>query len=167
MVDSTNICLACGLCCTGTLIGFVQLNSEELPAVRELMDIEEATSDGVIIQPCNSYCDGCTIYSDRPKQCASYDCELLKSFDRKELDYTSAVSIVDVVKQKKSAIEEKLALLQIPLQSQSFYFKMSELKNLYLKNEHELSSTPDFEDLIADIKQLDSLLSEKFGVTVF
>ncbi|MCX2740590.1 YkgJ family cysteine cluster protein [Pontibacter anaerobius] len=167
MIDSTNICLACGLCCDGTLIGFVQLSHEELPRIKELMDIEEASNDGVFIQPCNKYCDGCTIYSQRPKQCASYDCELLKSLKRKELDYTSALESVEVAKQRKKAIEEKLALLQIKLQSQSFYFKMAELKKLYQKNEHELSSTQDFKDLIADIKQLDDLLSKEFGVTVF
>ncbi|WP_299818317.1 YkgJ family cysteine cluster protein [uncultured Pontibacter sp.] len=167
MGDSTNLCLSCGLCCDGTLIGFVQLNREELPGLRELLNVEEATNDGVLIQPCNRYCGGCTIYSDRPKQCASYDCELLKSLQRKELDYTSAIETVEVAKQRKSAIEEKLALLQIKLQSQSFYFKMTELKKLYQKNEHELSSTPEFKELIADIKQLDSLLSERFGVTVF
>jgi uncharacterized protein len=167
MIDSTNICLACGLCCDGTLIGFVQLSHEELPAIKKLMDIEEASSDGVFIQPCSKYCNGCTIYLDRPKQCARYDCELLKSLQRKELDYNSAVEIVDEAKQRKSAIEEKLALLQVKLQSQSFYFKMAELKRLYQNNEHELSSTPDFKDLIADIEQLDSLLSEKFGVSVF
>ncbi|MBC5774602.1 YkgJ family cysteine cluster protein [Pontibacter sp. KCTC 32443] len=167
MIDSTNICLACGLCCDGTLIGFVQLSHEELPAIRELMEIEEASSDGVFIQPCKKYCDGCTIYSDRPKQCASYNCELLESVLRKELDYTSAIEIVDVAKQRKSAIEEKLALLPIKLQSQSFYFKMAELKKLYQNNQHELASTQDFKDLIADIKQLDDLLSKEFGVTVF
>jgi len=167
MIDSTNICLSCGLCCTGTLIGFVQLNSEEMPVIRELMDIEEASSDGVFLQPCNKYCDGCTIYSDRPKQCASYDCELLKSVQRKELDFTSAIETVEVVKQRKGAIEEKLALLQIKLQSQSFYFKMAELKKLYQKNDYELASTQDFQDLIADIKQLDNLLLKKFGVSIF
>jgi uncharacterized protein len=167
MIDSTNICLACGLCCDGTLIGFVQLSHEELPRIKKLMDIEEATSDGVFIQPCSKYCDGCTIYPDRPKQCASYDCELLKSLQRKELDYTSALETVEVARHRKVAIEEKLALLQIKLQSQSFYFKMAELKKMYQKNEHELSSTQGFLDLIADIKQLDSLLSNKFGVSVF
>ena len=167
MIDSTNICLSCGLCCTGTLIGFVQLNSEELPVIRDLMVIEEASSDGVIIQPCSKYCDGCTIYSERPKQCASYDCELLKSFQRKELDYTSAIETIEEAKQRKNAIEEKLALLQLKLQSQSFYFKMAELKKLYQNTEHDFSSAPDFKDLIADIQQLDNLLSEKFGVTVF
>ncbi|WP_299706367.1 hypothetical protein [uncultured Pontibacter sp.] len=167
MIDSTNICLACGLCCDGTLIGFVQLSHEELPAIRELMDIEEASSDGIFIQPCEKYCDGCSIYLDRPKQCASYNCKLLEYVLRKELDHTSAIEIIDVAKQRKSAIEEKLALLQLKLQSQSFYFKMAEIKKLHQKNELELASTQDFKDLIADIKQLDSLLSKQFGVTLF
>ena len=167
MIDSTNICLACGLCCDGTLIGFVQVSHDELPAIKELMAVEEASSDGVFIQPCSKYCDGCTIYSQRPKQCASYDCELLKSFQQKELDYTSAIEIIEEAKQRKRAIEEKLALLPIKLQSQSFYFQMAELEKLYQKNEHALASTQAFKDLITDIKQLDDLLSKKFGVTVF
>ncbi|WP_347157632.1 YkgJ family cysteine cluster protein [Pontibacter chitinilyticus] len=167
MIDSTNICLACGLCCDGTLVGFVQLSPEELPRIKEVMAIEEASNDGIFLQPCNNYCDGCTIYPDRPKQCASYDCELLRSLQRKELDYTSAIEIIEVAKQRKNAIEEKVALLEIKLQSESFYFKIAELKKLYQKNEHALAATPDFKVLIADIEQLDRLLSEKFGGTTF
>jgi hypothetical protein len=37
MNDSTNICLSSGLCCDGTLIGFVQLSDEEIPELRKLM----------------------------------------------------------------------------------------------------------------------------------
>tara|TARA_B100000795_G_C22706814_1_gene401886 strand:- start:32 stop:190 length:159 start_codon:yes stop_codon:yes gene_type:complete len=40
MNDSSDICLSFGLCCDGTLIGFVQLESEEILAIREIMDIE-------------------------------------------------------------------------------------------------------------------------------
>ena len=46
MNDSLNICLSCGLCCDGTLIGHVQLNREELPALRELMDLEDENGNG-------------------------------------------------------------------------------------------------------------------------
>lgn len=128
---------------------------------------QEESSDGIFLQPCNNYCNGCTIYLDRPRQCASYNCELLESVQRNELDYTLAIEIIDVAKQRKSAIEEKLALLPIKLQSQSFYFKMAELNRLHQKNELELAPTQDFKDLIADIEQLDMLLSKEFGVTVF
>jgi Fe-S-cluster containining protein len=165
MSDPLNICLSCGLCCDGTLIGFVKLDSEELPGMREVMDIEDENGNGFFLQPCNSYCDGCTIYSKRPKQCASFKCELLKSFEQKELNFDSAIEIINVVKQKKIAIEKKVAILQIELQSQSFYFKMVELKKLLQKNKSESSLTQNHLELISDLEQLDSLISKNMGVS--
>ncbi|WP_460924995.1 YkgJ family cysteine cluster protein [Pontibacter brevis] len=167
MNDSINICLSCGYCCDGTVIGFVQLGREELPVLRELMEIENANGEGFFLQPCKNYCDGCSIYSKRPKQCASFECGLLKSFEQKKLSFDAAVETINVVKQKKCAIEKKLALLQFELQSQSFYFKMVELKNLLQKNESESSLTQNHLDLMSDLRQLDSLLSKEFGVSIF
>lgn len=167
MNDSSNICLSCGLCCDGSLIGFVQLEHEELPVIRELMDIEEESDNGFFLQPCNNYCDGCNIYSHRPKQCAAFKCGLLKSFEQKELDYDSAIETINVVKQQKISIEKKLAILQIELQSQSFYFKMAELKKLLQEKKSESSLTQNHLELISDIEKLDSLLSKKFGVSIY
>jgi Fe-S-cluster containining protein len=167
MNDSLNICLSCGLCCDGTLIGFVQLVSEELPVIKKLMNIEDSNGNGFFLQPCSSYRDGCGIYSKRPKQCANFNCELLKSIEQKELDFDSAIEIINVIKQKKIAIEKKLAILQVELQSQSFYFKMVELKKLLQKNKPESSLTQNHLELISDLEQLDSLLSKKIGVSLY
>lgn len=167
MNDSTNICLSCGFCCDGTVIGFVQLNREELPVLKDLMDIEHANGEGFFLQPCANYCNGCNIYSKRPKQCASFECGLLQSLEQKELAFESAIEIIDVVKQKKIAIEKKLALLQFTLQSQSFYFKMVELKNLFQKDKSQSSLTQNHLDLMSDLRELDSLLSKKFGISIF
>ncbi len=166
MNDSSNICLSCGFCCDGTLIGFVQLGREELPALRGLMDIEEANGEGFFLQPCNNYCDGCNIYSNRPKQCRNFNCELLNSLEQKEFDFDLAVETINVVKQKKIAIEKKLAMLQFDLQSQSFYFKMVELKKVLQKNKVESTLTENHLELISDINKLDGLLLEKFGVSL-
>lgn len=166
MDDSTNLCLSCGLCCDGTVLGFVQLGREELPAFRELMDIENTKGEGFFLQPCKKYCDGCKIYTNRPKQCASFQCGLLKSLEHKELDLESAIEIAHEVKQRKLAIERKISLLQVELRSQSFYFKMVELKKLFQKNKSGLSLTQSHLDLTSDLKQLDSLLSKKFGLSV-
>ncbi len=145
------------------MIGFVQVGREELPLLRDVIDIENTNGEGFFLQPCKKYCNGCTIYSKRPKQCAKFECGLLKSLEQKEVDFDSAIEIINVVKQKKIDIERKLALLQIELQSQSFYFQMIELKKLLQKNESELSITQNHLDLISDLKQLDSLLSNNFG----
>ncbi|PRY04645.1 hypothetical protein CLV24_1334 [Pontibacter ummariensis] len=166
MNDSKNICLSCGLCCDGTLIGFVQLSREEVPVVRELMDIEDANGAGFFLQPCDSYCNGCNIYSKRPKQCADFKCGLLRSLEQEELDFDSAVETILAVKQKKIAIEKKLAILQLELQSQSFYFKMVELKKLFRINKPELALTQNHLELLADLKQLNRLLSSKFDIAI-
>ncbi len=167
MNDSSNICLSCGLCCDGTLIGFVQLGSEEMPALKELMDLEDENGHGFFLQPCNKYCDGCSIYSERPKQCASFNCKLLKSVEQKELDFDSAIETIDVVKQKKIVIENRLTALQFELKSESFYFKMVELIKLLERIKSDSSLTHSHLELISDLKQLDSLLSEKFGVSLY
>ena len=138
MNDSLNICVPGGLCCDGTLIGHVQLNREELPALRKLMDLEDESGNGFFLQPCSKYCDGCSIYSQRPKQCASFNCGLLTSYEQKELDFDSAIEIINVVKQKKIDIEKKIVILNIELQSKSFYFKMVELKKLLQKTISEV-----------------------------
>lgn len=102
MNDSLNICLPCGLCCDGTMIGHVQLDREELPVLKRLMNIEDENGNGFFLQPCNNYCDRCNIYSQKPKQCANFNCALLKSLKQKEVDFESAIEIISVFKQKKT-----------------------------------------------------------------
>ena len=167
MNDSLNICLSCGLCCDGTLIGYVKLGSEELPALRELLNIEEEGGKGFFLQPCKSYCDGCTIYSNRPKQCDNFKCGLLKSVEQKELSFDTALERINAVSQKKMSIEKKIAKLPFELESNSFYFKMTELKTLLYKKKAESPVTQNQLELIPELEQLNSLISKNFGVSLF
>ena len=166
MTDSSNICLSCGLCCDGTLIGFVQLERAELPAMNDLLDVEDENGVGFFLQPCIRYCDGCTIYSKRPKQCASFKCGLLKSVEQKELHFDSALETIHLVKQIKIGIEEKLDVLQLELKSNSFYFRMVELKTLFKKTMSKSSLTREHLELLSDIEALDSVMLNKFGVSI-
>jgi|GEM_PF-844599 len=167
MSDSLNICLSCGLCCDGTLIGHVQLSNEELPTLRGIMDIEDENNNGFFLQPCNKYCDGCSIYSQRPKQCADFNCGLLKSVEQKELDFDSATAVIKKVKQKKNTIEKMLVTLNIELKSQSFYFKMIELKKLLQQTNLESLLTQNHIELISELEQLDTLMSDKFNISLY
>ncbi|PCI97541.1 MAG: hypothetical protein COB15_07475 [Flavobacteriales bacterium] len=148
------------------MIGFVRLNLEELPVLKEIMEIEEEDGKGFFIQPCKNYCDGCTIYSNRPKQCDNFKCELLKAHEEKKLDFDSAIGIINELKQKKLAIEKKLSMLQFELKSQSFCFKMIELNTLLQKNKDESVLKQKHLELISDLKQLDNLLTKRFGLSI-
>ncbi|OEY72642.1 YkgJ family cysteine cluster protein [Salegentibacter salarius] len=166
MSDPTNICLSCGLCCDGTLIGFVQLDTEELAPVKQLMDIEQTGKNGMFFLPCNELgCNGCNIYSQRPKACRNFECGVLKSVEKKELSFDKATDVIEVVKQKKIAIEKHVATLQIELQSKSFHFKMLELKKLLRKDKSELSFSQSHQELIVELEALEKLITKSFGVS--
>ncbi|WP_345163196.1 YkgJ family cysteine cluster protein [Nibribacter koreensis] len=167
MEDSTNICLACGACCDGTLIGFVQLEHEEVPRLKEIMPIENADDIGFFLQPCSKFCNGCTIYPDRPKQCAKFECGLLSSFEQKHVDFHTAVEIVKAVRQKRVALESLLAFLPVQLKSQSFYFKMVELNRWLQKNKSELAVTKNQLELRSELNLLNSLLMKEFNVSIY
>jgi hypothetical protein len=167
MSDSSNICLSCGICCDGTLIGFVELEKAEIPAIKKLMDIEEGNGKGFILEPCKSFCNGCTIYAQRPKNCGDFNCGLLISVEQKEIAFNTAVETITDVKERKRAIEKKIALLPFQLKSPSFHFKMVELNRLLQKSKIDLSITKDQNELLADIHELDGLFSAKFGVSLY
>jgi len=168
MSDSENICLACGLCCDGTLIGFVQLEREELPRLKKLMEIEEIQDDGVILHPCNSFCERCTIYDERPKQCISFNCQLLKAVEQKEVPFKTATDIIAKVKEMKTSVQTKIKQEnQIKLKSESFYFQMVELKNVFNKLEATSSLTASQSLLAAEYEELNLLITENFGISLY
>lgn len=167
MSDSSNICLECGLCCNGTLIGFVQVEPEELPEIRKIMNIEEERGHGFFLQPCSKFCDGCTIYSQRPKQCDLFKCGLLNAVEQKALDFDLAVEKINVVKLKKVALEKKLAQQDLQLKSHSFYFKMVELNKVMQKIDSEATLTQNQQELFSDLLEFNKLVSKEFDVTFF
>ncbi|MFC2108982.1 YkgJ family cysteine cluster protein [Bacteroidota bacterium] len=166
MNDSLNVCLACGLCCDGTLIGFVQVASDELFRLKKLMEIEDSGNNGFFLQPCDNYCDGCSIYTKRPKQCIDFKCGLLTSVETKQLDFNSANEIIALVKFQKNEIEKKLASQKFVFKSQSFYFKMIELKK-QLDKIKPASLKPFHKELRVHLTNLNCLLLNRFDLSFF
>jgi len=167
MEDSLNICLSCGICSDGTLIGHVQLGSEELPRVKKIMNVESDYGNGFFLHPCSKYCNGCTIYSQRPKHCASFECGILKSVEQKELNFNSAVEIIEATKLKRDAIEKGISSLNIDLKSQSFYFKVTELKKALQHIKMKTLFTKKHLELESNIAELDFVLKDKFDLSAY
>ena len=166
MAESLNVCLSCGLCCDGTVIGFVQLDRSEFLALKDIMELEEGNGEGLFLMPCSNLGKaGCTIYSKRPKQCAKFECGLLKAIDQKELQINSAIETINTVKRKKEDIQNEIIALKIELNSNSFYFKMIELRKLLLKPTFVL--TKKHQTLMLEIELLDQILASKFGAPLF
>lgn len=164
MNDEDNICLACGICCDGTLIGFVEVEAAEFSRLKGILEVEESDEIGFFLHPCEKFCEKCTIYDQRPKQCGLFECKVLKSYEQGEMDFKAATEIIAEVIEKKVAIDAKLVTLDLNLKSGSFCFKMMEVKNLFAKNSLKLKS---HSDLMVDIDKLNKLVMNHFGVSYF
>lgn len=142
----------------------MQLEQDELPAVREVMTIEEENGIGFFLQPCQKYCNGCTIYADRPSNCDKFNCGLLKSVQQEDLAFDEALKTIDEVKQKKRDIEKLVAALPFQLQSKSFYFQMVELKSSLEKKKIASTLSTSELSLLAAVADLNALLSRRFDL---
>jgi len=142
----------------------VQLEQDELPAVREVMTIEEENGIGFFLQPCQKYCNGCTIYADRPSNCDKFNCGLLKSVQQEGPAFDEALKTIDEVKQKKRDIEKLVAALPFQLQSKSFYFQMVELKSSLEKKKIASTLSTSELSLLAAVADLNALLSRRFDL---
>lgn len=163
MSDEDNICLACGICCDGTLIGFVEVEAAEFSRLKGVLEIEESDEIGFFLHPCEKFCEKCTIYDQRPKQCGLFECKILKSYEQNEIDFKSATEIIQEVIQKKKLIEKQILDLELTLKSGSFCFKMMELKYRYAK----VKKTNVQENLMLNIEDLNKVVQKHFGVSYF
>jgi hypothetical protein len=80
--DLSRICAACGLCCNGTIFGYVDLHDAEVAAFeKHRLPLVEPIEPGnaSFKLPCPRFEEGagCTIYEARPSACRRFVCPLL------------------------------------------------------------------------------------------
>ncbi len=106
----SDFCIACGLCCDGTLFDHAVLHPDE---------IEGATASGFTLgdfagkpgfaQPCRQLCGtSCSIYMDRPKVCRDYRCVMLKRIAKGEVAVTDATRHVAEVRAAAANLKSEL-----------------------------------------------------------
>jgi len=150
------------------MIGFVQLNKDELPGLRELIEIEEMDETGLFLQPCSKLGpQGCTIYTQRPVNCRLFNCKLLKSVQDNELSFEAAMDVLTQVRMKMRAIEAQIATLPVQLKSRSFKFQMRELRKLLQEATPESPLSQGNLNLLSDIDEFNSLVAATFGVSIY
>src|SRR5205823_2593878 len=92
-----SLCMSCGLCCDGTLLGSVRLAPEEDAAALEESGITTVMDKGQhsFKLPCACYTHSlCTIYASRPLACRKFQCGLSQQYERHELSYAEALHTV-------------------------------------------------------------------------
>lgn len=95
------LCLACGLCCDGTLFDGVQLEPGDDPKHLKSLGLPVTISRARqpvarFPQPCAALCADrtCRLYPDRPRQCRVFECGVFKAASAGRIDGATALRLV-------------------------------------------------------------------------
>ena len=96
-----DLCRACGLCCDGTLFDLVKLEPSDDAGKLQALGLPVSLSRGKtpvarFPQPCSALCGDrtCRIYADRPWQCRTFECQLLKDAKAGRVAFAAALPLV-------------------------------------------------------------------------
>jgi hypothetical protein len=109
------LCLACGLCCDGTLFDHVQLgpddDAEKLKSLGLPVVVSRSQPPATrFVQPCAALCTDrtCRLYVDRPLQCRDFECGVYKDAKAGRISFTSALRQVKRARQQADNIRRLL-----------------------------------------------------------
>lgn len=98
VTPAEQLCLACGLCCDGTLFDGVQLEpGDDAPRLKSLgLPVAFSRSRKPVArfpQPCHALCADrtCRLYADRPHQCRIFECGVFKEMQAGRTDLAAAL----------------------------------------------------------------------------
>ena len=101
VAQASALCLACRMCCDGTLFPGVVLHPGEEERLRALgLEARFGENGGqyTMRQPCPAdSAGGCTIYASKPVECGRYNCATLQALDRGEIDSLEARRRIDEI----------------------------------------------------------------------
>ena len=118
MTSGEKLCLACGLCCDGTLFNHVKLgprdDAEKLKALGLPVTVtRSATPVTHFRQPCAALCADrtCRVYADRPRQCRTFECGVFKDAAAGRVKFSAALRVVKQARRQASKIRRLLRAL--------------------------------------------------------
>lgn len=110
------LCLACGLCCDGSLFDHVQLGpGDDVKKLKALglpvVVSRSSTPVARFRQPCTALCADrtCRVYADRPGQCRSFECGVFKGAQAGRIEWAAALRSV---KQARRRVDQVRRLLR-------------------------------------------------------
>ena len=125
--EKKDLCLECGLCCNGKLFKQMIITPEESRYFKKdktlLKTIELIATDNgrksihsyVKLQACDNLekDNKCSIYENRPQMCRDFKCGVLKSYEKGNMHWNTALNIIEGVKNTPSRADDRKKLLNI------------------------------------------------------
>lgn len=127
MEDLSSICIPCGHRCNGTLHAQVRVTEEEVSQILERTGIQ--ADDHLLRLPCPVHSGVCTIYSNRPQACRTYQCNLLNLVRDGTLGVQRALELV-------AMLHAKVAEYKVEYNNLSTYSEQHTLRQTIRHSSH-------------------------------
>ncbi len=118
VITSEQLCLACGLCCDGTLFDNVVLQPGDDARLLKASGLPVTLSCGRspvarFPQPCAALCKDrtCRVYAHRPAQCRTYECMVFKEKEAGRLDDATALRMVKTARRHADRVRRLMKKL--------------------------------------------------------
>ncbi len=118
MTSGEKLCLACGLCCDGTLFNHVKLGPRDDAKKLKALGLPVSVSRGQapithLRQPCAALCADrtCRVYADRPGQCRTFECGVFKAAEAGRVPFATALRLVKQARRQADNVRRLLRLL--------------------------------------------------------
>jgi Fe-S-cluster containining protein len=109
------LCLACGLCCDGTLFDLVKLERGDAAGKLKALGLPVSLSRGKtpvarFPQPCSALCEDrtCRLYAERPWQCRTFECRLFKDAKAGRIRFAAALPLVKQARRRADQVRRLL-----------------------------------------------------------
>ncbi|MFZ4812263.1 MAG: YkgJ family cysteine cluster protein [Ilumatobacteraceae bacterium] len=109
-----NLCIACGICCDGTMLNRVVVTDETvvIALTGSPMLFEQGGGQRWFTQPCAAFDGCCSVYASRPDMCREFKCTLLLEVERGDVSVEAARSVIDeTIRARDRAVEAMRPLL--------------------------------------------------------
>jgi len=118
VVALEQLCLACGLCCDGTLFDNVRLGPDDDAKKLKTLALPVFTTRAqapltLFRQPCAGLCADrtCRLYADRPGQCRSFECGVFQGAQAGRIEFPAALRLVRKARRQADEIRRLLRQL--------------------------------------------------------
>lgn len=113
--NGADLCLQCGLCCDGTLFGFIKIETEEREYVESLglnVAVVDSRDFRGAWQPCPAFVEGCcSLYGvGRPATCGGYRCGVLIGYEEGRVGLDDGMAVIRLVWSLAREIEIEMGL---------------------------------------------------------
>ena len=169
MNSGEQLCLACGLCCDGTLFDNVRLgpadDAKKLKALGLPVVVSRSMKPVAFFrQPCAALCADrtCRVYADRPGQCRAFECGVFKDVQAGRITFAAALRWVKQARRKADNIRRLLRQLGDTEEDRSLGDRFRRTQRRMEAGGADAAAGDAFAELGLAVHQLNLLAHEKF-----